>query len=182
MAVGGKHRPRPAGTEAPPGRGEGALPAAPVDGLLPRVARGDDEAFASVCELVADAVYGLVSRIVGDQAAAEQVTAEVLAEVRWSASRFRPGEGSGVSWIMTTARRRAMSHAGAPGGARPEQAAHSLLAHRGLASLPEPQREAVILASCGYSYRQVAELTGVPADTAAERLRQGLLRLSGSAV
>jgi DNA-directed RNA polymerase specialized sigma24 family protein len=74
-----------------------------------------------------------------------------------------------------------MSHAGPPGSARPEQAANSLLTHRGLSSLPEPQREAVILASCGYSYRQVAELTGVAADTAAERLRDGLLRLSISA-
>jgi RNA polymerase sigma-70 factor, ECF subfamily len=192
MAVGGKHRAGPGGTEPLTGRGEAGLPrGGAVDSLLPRVASGDAEAFASVCDQLADALYGLVGRIVGDEARAEQVTAEVLTEVRRSAAGFSPAEGSGLSWIMTMARRRAMSHAVTAGGGnppgplrsgpRPEQAANSLLNHRGLSSLPEPQREAVILASCGYSYRQVAELTGVPAGTAAERLRDGLLRLSNSA-
>jgi RNA polymerase sigma-70 factor, ECF subfamily len=195
MAVGGKHRSRRADAEAPAGRGEdGRTRAGAVDVLLPRVARGDDEAFASVCDQLAGAVYGLVSRIVGDQGQAEQVTAEVLAEVRRSASRFSPAQGSGLSWVMTLARRRAISHAGTAGagdpagpagtagaGAMPGRAAKSLLTHRGLASLPEPQREAVILASTGYSYQQAAVLTGVSAGTAAERLRDGLLRLSSLA-
>ena len=58
-----------------------------------------------------------------------------------------------------------------------ERAGPSLLAHRGLASLPEPQREAVLLACCGYTWRQAADLLGVPASTVAERLRDGLLGL-----
>lgn len=171
-------------------RAEDARPgAAAVDGLLLQVARGDAEAFAAVFDQVADAVYGLVSRIVADRAGAEQVAAEVLAEVRWSASRFSPAEGSGLGWIMAMARRRAVSHAGAagdgrangPGPSGAERAGGSLLAHPGLASLPGPQREAVLLACCGYTCQQAAELTGIPAGTAAERLRQGLLGLgSGS--
>ena len=188
MAVGGRRGSRPAATAPPSVRGEDARPGATaVDGLLLQVARGDAEAFAVVFDQVADAVYGLVSRIVADRAQAEQVAAEVLAEVRWSASRFSPAEGSGLSWILTIARRRAVSHAGAAGDGRPngpgpsgaERDAGSLLAHRGLASLPGPQREAVLLACRGYTYRQAAELTGIPARTAAERLRQGLLGLSG---
>ncbi len=189
MAAGEKRGSGPGDTESQAGRGQDVRPgAAAADGLLLRVARGDAEAFAGVYDLAAGSVYGLVSRIVADQAQAEQVAAEVLAEVRGAASRFNPGEGSGLSWIMTMARRRAMSHARAAGGGHTaglgpsevaERAGGDLLAHPGLASRPGPGREAVLLACCGYTYRQVAELTGVPAGTAAERLRDGLLGLSG---
>jgi RNA polymerase sigma-70 factor (ECF subfamily) len=188
MAVGQKRTSRRADTESPAGREDGQAGVAGLDGLLLRVARGDAEAFAGVWDQVSGAVYGLVSLIVGDQARAEQVAAEVLAEVRCSASRFSPAEGSGLSWIMTTARRRAMSHAGTaddggttgsgPAGALANRATQDLLAHQGLASLPGPQREAVLLASCGYTYRKIADLLGVPVGTAAGWLRDGLLALS----
>jgi RNA polymerase sigma-70 factor, ECF subfamily len=191
IAAGQKRGSRPAATEPPAERGEGGRPgAAAVDGFLPRVAHGDAEAFAGVYDQVAGAVYGLVLRIVGDQSRAEQVAAAVLVEVWRSAPRFSPAEGSGLSWVMTMARRRAMRHAGAAGdgrtaGLRPsaaagviaERAAGSLLEHRGLASLPGPQREAVLLACCGYTWRQAADLAGVPAGTVAGRLREGLLGL-----
>jgi hypothetical protein len=112
MAVGQRRKSRPAGTEPPPGRDEDGRPAAPVlDDLLPRVARGDTEAFTAVCDQVSGAVYGLVRRIVRDQSQAEQVAAAVLLEVWRSASRFSPADGSGLEWVMTMARRRAVSRA-----------------------------------------------------------------------
>ena len=112
MAVGQKRNPCPAGTEPAAGRDEGGQPAAPIlDALLPRVARGDTEAFTAVCDQVSGAVYGLVRRIIKDQPQAEQLTAGVLLEVWRSASRFSPAEGSGLEWIMTMARRRAVSRA-----------------------------------------------------------------------
>jgi RNA polymerase sigma-70 factor, ECF subfamily len=192
VAVGKERGARAGDTESPavPGADE-RLGAAAVDGLLRRVARGDAGAFAAVYDQVAGTVYGLVSRIVGDQSRAEQVTAEVLTEVWRSASRFRPAEASGLSWIMTMARRRAISHAGAaadglmagpepsgPAGTVAEQAAESLLPHPGIALLPAPRREAVLLAWCGYTWQQIAELAGAPADTADGRLREDLLGLS----
>jgi RNA polymerase sigma-70 factor, ECF subfamily len=189
MALRQKRGSRPGDTESSvvPADGQSAA----VDRLLPRVARGDAEAFAGVCDQVSGAVYGLVRRIVRDQSRAEQVAAEVLVEVWRSASRFSPAEGSGLNWIMTMARRRALSQAGAAGddrtaglapsgtaGAIAERAAENLLAHGGVTSLPGPQREAVLLASCGYTWRQVADLVGVPAGTVAEWLRDGLLQLN----
>jgi RNA polymerase sigma-70 factor (ECF subfamily) len=184
------------GTQSPAVRDEDDRPAGPaLDGLLPRVARGDTEAFASLCDQVSGAVYGLVRRIVGDQTRAEQVTADVLVEVWRSASRFSPAEGSGLEWVMTMARRAAGRRSSGPARGPAEPAAGmaaadelaagmaagptagGLLAHRGLAHLPGPQREAVLLACCGYTWRQVADLLGIPAETAAERLRDGLLRL-----
>jgi RNA polymerase sigma-70 factor, ECF subfamily len=192
IAAGQERGPGPAGTEPPAERGAGGRPGATaLDGLLPRVAHGDAEAFAGVYDQVAGAVYGLVLRIVGDQSRAEQVIAEVLLEVWRSAPRFSPARGSGLSWVMTMARHHAMRHAGAAGDGRTaglgpsgaagvieERAAGRLLEHSGLASLPGPQREAVLLASCGYTWRQAADLAGVPAGTVAGRLREGLLWLS----
>jgi RNA polymerase sigma-70 factor (ECF subfamily) len=194
VAVEGKRSSGPAGTEPPTvaARDEDGRPGAAVaDGLLPRVARGDEKAFELVCDQVGGAVYGLVSLIVADQSQAVQVAAEVLVEVWRSASRFSPAEGSELSWVMTIARRRAISHGRAPGNGRTagpsptgvarvagERADGSLLAHHGLASLPGPQREAVLLASCGYTCQQAADLAGVQADTMAEQLREGMLRLS----
>jgi RNA polymerase sigma-70 factor (ECF subfamily) len=179
MAVGHKRALRPL-------RGPGAMT---IDRLLARVARGDASAFASVCDQVSGAVCGLVRRIVWDQSRADQVAAEALVEVWRSASRFSPAEGSGLSWVMTIARRRALRQAGAAADSRaamlagawvaPERAAASLVAHRGLASLPGPQREAVLLACCGCTWLEMADLTGTTAATVAERLRDGLRGLSG---
>lgn len=185
---------RPAGTEFPaatPG-GDGRPGAVTIDDLLRRIAGGDVEAFAGVCDQIGDTVYGLVLRIVADPSQAEQVTGEVLTEVWRSAAQFSPSAGSGLSWVTTMARRRAVSHAraagngpaagsGSSGAARvvAERAGPRLLAHRGLASLPGPQREAVLLVCCGYTWRQAADLLGVPASTVAERLRDALLRLGG---
>jgi len=173
MAVGQKRGPRLKRAEPPTVRREAGLPVATVlDGLLARVARGDREAFAAVCDQVGGAVYGVAHRIIGDPSRAEQLAADVLLEVWRSASRFSPAEGSGLEWVMTLARRRATSQVA--GGEWPGR---SLPSQRDLASLPGPQREALLLASAGYTWRQAAELLGVPAHTMAERIRDGLLAL-----
>jgi RNA polymerase sigma-70 factor (ECF subfamily) len=59
-----------------------------VDGLLVRVAGGDEAAFADVYDQVTRAVYGLVHRIVADLVRAEQLTVEALTEVWRTASQF----------------------------------------------------------------------------------------------
>jgi len=162
---------------------------ATVDELLPRVARGDVAAFTACCDQISGAVYGLVRRIISDKSQADHVAAQVLVEVWRSASQFDPADGSsGLSWVMTMARRRALTQAGPVSGGRAaglapdevvtEQAAAGLLAHRGLASLPGPQREAVLLACCGCSWREMADLARVPPVTVAERLRDGLRGLT----
>ena len=185
----GRHsgsRPGKAKSRARPAAG-GDTDAMTADVLLPRVAAGDAEAFTRVCDQVSGAVYGLVRLIVPDQSRAEQVAADVLVEVWHSAAQFSPAQGSGLSWIMTKARRRARSAAEVTGaghraGPAPAgetallaaRAASSPSAHRGLTALPQPQREALLLACSGYTWRQVAVLTGAPASTVAEWLREGL--------
>src|ERR1700722_5944810 len=170
-----------------------------VDRMLGRVARGDRDAFAGVYDQVAGPVYGLVHRMVGDPARAERVTGDVLTEVWRTASKFSPADGSGISWIMTIARRRAVGHlrttrkpagrrAGRPdlaqivqdiseraGLDRPGNPQAGLPAETaGLAALPEPQRQALLLVCYGgYGQGQAAALLGVAAGTVAGWIRGG---------
>src|SRR6516164_6041203 len=91
-----------------PGERPSAAPASELAGLLAKVARGDEAAFAGVYDRFGTVVYGLVRRIVRDPAQSEEVTQEVLLDVWRTASRFDPVEGSARSWLMTLAHRRAV--------------------------------------------------------------------------
>lgn len=165
--------------------------------LLRLVARGDEAAFALLYDQVAAGVFGLVRRVVRDQAQSEEVTQEVLLEVWRSASRFDPRAGSASAWLMTLAHRRAVDRvrsaqasaerekrvpAAAPGYDHVvEEVEASLEAQRVrrcLDSLTGLQRESVMLAYYGgYTYREVASLLGVALGTVKTRMRDGLIRL-----
>ena len=178
----------------------GAVEGAPgLDALLTRVARGDERAFEQTYDQVADAVYGLVRKVVRDPAQSEEVVQEVMVEVWRTASRYEPGRGSAISWIMTMAHRRAVDRV------RSEQAAtdrQAKVAYRDqvivfdevaedvearldrervrhcLDSLTDLQRQSVALAYYeGYTYREVAELLTVPLGTVKTRMRDGMIRL-----
>ena len=179
----------------PPPEPEGSEPAA----LLRAVARGDEQAFARLYDLVAPRVYGLIRRVLRDPAQSEEVAQEVLVEVWRNAARFDPARGSATSWICTIAHRRAVDRV------RSEQAAAERLAYVGRAQVDVPydavadevsgrlerqqvrrclhdltelQRQAVTLAYYqGHTYPQVAELLGTPLPTVKTRMRDGLIRL-----
>jgi len=168
-----------------------------LDDLLTAVARGNERAYDAVYDLTSDWVLGVTRKILRDPAQAEEVMQEVMLEVWRLASRFDPARGSGTSWVMTLAHRRAVdrvrserSHA-----MRELRAARAVIDYddvteaveasldaqrvqRCVASLTPLQRECVSLAYYGgYTYREVAELLGVPAGTVKTRMRDGLIRL-----
>jgi RNA polymerase sigma-70 factor (ECF subfamily) len=170
-----------------------------LDALLARVARGDEAAFEQTYDQVADAVFGLVRRVVRDPAQSEEVTQEVLVEVWRTASRYEPARGSAMAWIMTMAHRRAVDRV------RSEQAASDRQARaanreqvvvydevaedvetrldrervrRCLDTLTDLQRQSMALAYYeGYTYREVAELLTVPLGTVKTRMRDGMIRM-----
>ena len=192
-------RPVPSGDPSPedlgdPGRGVGGLV-----GLLGRSARGDQVAFASLYDATAARVHGLVLRVLRDPAQAEEVTQEVFLEVWRTASRFDPGRGSALSWLLTMAHRRAVDRVrSAEAASRNETSYHrhnpvvehdqtaeaaeaSLEARRvreALGALTEVQREALELAYFGgYTHTEVATMLDLPVGTAKTRIRDGLIRM-----
>ncbi|MFC6880637.1 MULTISPECIES: sigma-70 family RNA polymerase sigma factor [Actinomadura] len=165
--------------------------------LLGRVARGDQDAFGQVYDLLSGPVYGLALRVVRDPAQAEEIAQDVLVELWRKASHYHPERGSATSWALTVAHRRAVdrvrsSQAGrdreertaapAPAYDQVAEEVGTRLEHqqvrRCMRGLTETQRESITLAYYGgYTYREVSELLGVGLAAVKTRMRDGLIRL-----
>lgn len=167
--------------------------------LLGSIAAGDQDAFARLYDMLADRVFGLIVRVLVDRSHSEEVLQEVFLELWQSASRFDPARGQGRSWVLTIAHRRAVDRVRAAqssadrdvrAGARDLDIAHDSVAEQAelriegrrvataLATLPDPQREAITLAYYGgYSQTEIAALVGSPLGTIKTRMRDGLSRL-----
>lgn len=186
-----------AGAPSPEDGARGA--GADLTELLRLSSRGDEQAFARLYDATSSRVFGLAVRVVRDPAQAEEVTQEAFLEIWRTASRFDPGRGSAMSWLLTITHRKAVDRVrSAEASTRRDttyheqnqpvehdstaEAAHaSLEAHRvrgALATLTEVQREAVGLAYFGgYTHTEVATMLDLPVGTAKTRIRDGLIRL-----
>ena len=88
-----------------------AAPSPTSENLLARVADGNRDAFARSRRRFMRPIYTEALRVVGDAAAAEDVTQEVFVRVWRAAGRFDADRGSAAAWICTIARNRARDHA-----------------------------------------------------------------------
>lgn len=77
--------------------------------LLLRVAGRDEVAFSQLYERVRKPVFSFIYRMVGNQALADDLLADVLFQVWESAGQFR-GESKAMTWLFTIARNRVISH------------------------------------------------------------------------
>lgn len=138
--------------------------------LLLRVADGDQAAFARLYDMLSPRAFGLILRVLVDRSQSEEVLQEVFFEIWQSASRFAPNKGRGRSWVLTIAHRRAVDRVRSAqastdrdvrAGLRDMDVAHDGIAEEvelriegqrvseALATLPDLQREAIILAYFG---------------------------------
>jgi RNA polymerase sigma-70 factor (ECF subfamily) len=165
--------------------------------MLVRVAHGDDEAFAALYDTVAGRVLGLARRVTRNHALAEEVTQEVMVEVWRTAPRFDPQRVSAIGWILMLTHRRSVDRVRRSASQQAREARDAarrpvqepvdgpLLAdeerrevNNALGQLTDLQREAIELAYYdGHTYREVADVLGVPEGTAKSRLRDGLRQL-----
>jgi len=170
-----------------------------AEDLLALVARGDEAAFGRLYDLVSGMVFGLVRRVLRDEAQSEEVFQEVMLEVWRTAGRFDQDRGKATTWIMTISHRRAVDRVRSAQAAtnRDERVAAMTVetpfdevveqvtdrieqrkVRRCLSSLTDLQRESVLLAYYqGYSYPEVSTLLSIPLGTVKTRMRDGLIRL-----
>jgi RNA polymerase sigma-70 factor (ECF subfamily) len=171
--------------------------------LMPLVGRKDPEAFEVLYDRHGGAAYSLAYRIVGDRAAAEEVTQEAFISVWRSGARFDAARGSVRSWLLSVVRNRAIdflrSRAGKapkltfdddaalearPAQERTEEEAlqrETAAEVRGaLGNLPDPQAKVIELAYFGgFSHSEIARILGLPMGTVKGRMRLGLEKIRG---
>ena len=163
-----------------------------------RLIAGEEGALNEIYDQFSSFVYGLALRVIGDARAAEDVSQDVFVTVWERPGAFDPDRGSLRTWLGTLAHRRAVDHVrreearrrrAIKDAARPvstpdveEMALALVTAERvrsALDTLPDEQRRAIQLAYFGgKTYRQVAEVLGIPERTAKSRLRLGLRRIA----
>ncbi|WP_426735094.1 ECF RNA polymerase sigma factor SigK [Glutamicibacter sp. 2E12] len=169
------------------------------DVLLQQVALGDESAFESLYGAMASRVFGLVLRVLRDNAQSEEVTQEVFVEAWQQARRFDPTRGTAASWLLTIAHRRAVDRVRASQASQDrdlrvgikefqdsyDDVEENAILHdetmrvaQALQRLTAPQREAIHLAYFGgYTHTEVAELLKIPVGTAKTRIRDGMGKL-----
>jgi RNA polymerase sigma-70 factor, ECF subfamily len=167
--------------------------------LAERLRAGEVEALGLLYDRHGSVALATALRVVGKRDEAEDVVQDAFVAVWKKIDRYDAARGSLRGWIMTVVRNRAIDRVRARRttvdlddadersllrtGPNPTwedtlQRASGEDVRAAMADLPDEQRRAVELAYFdGYTYREVAELTGVPIGTANGRLRLALGKL-----
>lgn len=169
-------------------------------GYLAAAARGDQAALAALYDETSPLVFGVVHRILMNQADSEEVTLDVYTQIWRSAADYTSQRGTATSWILMLARSRALDRfrsrqrrAGqetvldelAPlkaTGEQPDDLAamgqQRRLMRSALETLNPEQRQAIELSFfSGLSHSELAERLGEPLGTVKTRIRLGMTKL-----
>jgi RNA polymerase sigma-70 factor (ECF subfamily) len=167
--------------------------------LVHRLVAGDETALAELYDGHSGFVFGLALRVLGDRTAAEDVTQEVFVSFWERPDRFDEARGSLRAFLGTLTHRRAVDQIrreearkrretkttsvdATPVPSVDDAALSTVTSEQVRAAvnvLPPAQREALELAYFhGHTYRQVADVLGIPEGTAKSRLRLALQRIA----
>lgn len=169
--------------------------------LLQGIARGDESSLAAFYDATGKWVYGLALRILGDAAAAEEVTLDVYLQVWRRAGAYSPERGAPSAWLLSIGRSRAIDrlrsgatrrrreepfHEGffdrpspaADPMALSEEAERRRLVALAVSSLPPEQKRAIELAYfVGLTHSEISQRLGEPLGTVKTRIRLGMIKL-----
>jgi RNA polymerase sigma factor (sigma-70 family) len=168
--------------------------------LIARVTEGDGGALEALYGRYGSACYGLARRILSDEQLAQDVVQEVFLAVWRDAHRFDGSRGGFSSWLLSMTHHKAVDAVRREENHRKRRSAAELLEERptdspqvedevwsgirrdrvrtAMQTLPEPQREALVLAYFGgYTQREIAGLTNTPLGTVKTRMLMGMRRL-----
>lgn len=172
--------------------------------LMNLVQRKEPAAFEVFFDRHGGAAYSLAHRIVGDRAAAEDVTQEAFLSLWRSRSRYDRARGSVRAWVLGVVRNRAidalrrdarpgvpqLSHdddallEARPAPERTEAEAVrrevALEVRSALDDLPNDQSKVIELAYFGgFSHSEIAHMLNMPLGTVKGRMRLGLEKMRG---
>lgn len=165
------------------------------------MARGDEEALASLYDRYRLILFGLILRILHSRPEAEDVLQDVFIQVWKRASDYDEARGRPFTWLVTLARSRAIDRLRAL-DSRQRTANESALdvtesvsdaatdafkseqrevVRDALDALPTEQRQTLVLAYFeGLTQSEIAERLGAPLGTVKTRMRSGMIKLRES--
>jgi RNA polymerase sigma-70 factor, ECF subfamily len=178
-------------------------PPSPPDepALIHRIASGDGEALTRLFDLHSSVALGLLVRILGDRAEAEEVLQEVFLQVWTQADRYDSARSTPRGWLLMLARSRALdrlrrrdarrrreeesAEEGArlapmdhEGTGRLEAAERQSRVSSALGVLSPEQRRCIELAFYeGLTHTQIAERLKAPLGTVKSRILLGMSKL-----
>lgn len=171
-----------------------------LEGLIARIAQGDQAALAALYDATIGRVYGLALRVVCEHAHAEEVVSDTYYQIWNQAARYDTKRGQVMAWLMTICRSRALDklRQRAPAESHPDfnelcqdMASDDLgpldilltcergsAIHRALETLDARERLLLSLAFFkGMSHQDIAEHTAMPLGTVKSILRRSMLSL-----
>jgi RNA polymerase sigma-70 factor (ECF subfamily) len=169
------------------------------EALLAGLASGDPGAAAAFVRRFQARVFGLAHTIVGDAASAEEIAQETLLRAWRHAGAYDHRRGRVETWLLSIARNLAIDHLRlrrgepidpdslaakealfmrAPTDPGSDEREELASLREGLASLPEEQRRAVLMAALwGFTAHEISEMEGAPLGTTKSRIRSAMLKL-----
>jgi RNA polymerase sigma-70 factor (ECF subfamily) len=166
--------------------------------LLGAVAKGDEAAFERLYAATRAKLYGVLLRILGRPALADEVMQETYLKVWKMADQFDPQVGSPITWMVAIARNRAIDIARKRGDLSIEDVPEAFevaaempqpLARREMTEElkrllfclgkldPEKQRIVLLAYYSGWSRDQLAQKLDIPVNTIKTWLRRSLLEI-----
>lgn len=172
------------------------------DRLVARVRQGDKDALSELYDQSSAQVFGLIVRIVGDSATAEEIALDIYVQVWKAAASFDPERGSAAAWLFLMARSRAIDYLRSKAGQTrsrerelpeeyrqvrdeapdPEESAGAgsrrAVIVKALGELEPEKRQAIELAFFGgLSHSEISDRLELPIGTVKTRIRSGMQKL-----
>lgn len=170
--------------------------------LMVEVQQGHQWALNSLYDRFVNRVYGMALQKLGDPAEAQNVTCDIFVSLWQRSGTFRPEGGNLASWLLTVAHNRINDHfrrnrptgevqaaltrdpavepvsAEGTSAEAAKRRGNALLVRQALRSLPDEQREVVVLSYYqGNSQSEISRQLGVPLDIVKSRLRLAVTNL-----
>lgn len=164
--------------------------------LMAKAAQGERSAFEQLYDRYSGALFGVILKVVNDQAKAEELLQDTFLKIWRSIGSYDPAKGRPFTWMLNIARNTAIdrvrtrdhregskiqsldTHVYRTGTDPMTAATDGIGMDKVMAGMSVEQREVIDLAYYqGYSQQEIAERTGLPLGTVKSRTRAALSHL-----